>query len=100
MWGRRIGNIGLAVLLLYGVVPLLFAYFILREWTAERTALVVFGVIFLFGGATMLISALLLFVSLGRWRLPLWAGATASLASATALIVATLTEILPCSGPH
>ena|SRR6266480_3016122 len=100
MWGRRIGHIGLALLLLYGVIPLLFAYFILREWTAERTALVACGVLFLVSGATMLISAALLFVSWGRWRLPLWTGATASLASATALIIATVTEILPCSGPN
>jgi hypothetical protein len=99
MWGRRIGNFGLAVLLLYGVVPLLFAYFILREWTAERAALIAYGVIFLVCGATMLISAILLFVSWGRQRLSLWAGATASLVSATALVIATLTEMLPCSGP-
>jgi hypothetical protein len=97
---RRLGNVGLALLLLYGVIPLLFAYFILREWTAERTALVACGVLFLVSGATMLISAILLFTGWGRLRLPLWAGATASLASATTLIIATLTDMLPCSGPN
>jgi len=42
----RIGMLALAVLLLYGIIPLLFAYFIFREWAAERTVLVICGVSF------------------------------------------------------
>lgn len=95
----RIGIMALAVLLLYGVVPLLFANVILREWTAERTALVICGVLFLVSGVTMLLSVFWLFVSLGRQRNPLWAGGAASLVSAAVLIGATLTDVLPCSGP-
>ena len=96
---HRTGIVAVAVPLLYGVIPLLFAYSILRLWTAERTPFVICGVVFLVSGATMLISVLLLFVTWGRWRLPLWAGGAASLTSATVLVTATLTEILPCSGP-
>lgn len=95
----RTGIVALAVLLLYGVVPLLFAYVILREWAAERTALIICGVLFLVSGTTMLLSALWLFASLGRQRSPLWAGGAASLASAAVLVAATLTDVLPCSGP-
>lgn len=95
----RIGIAVLAVLLLYAIIPLLFAYFILREWAAERTVLVICGVLFLGSGVTMLVSALGLFVSLGRRRKPLWAGGAASLVSAAVMVGATLTNILPCSGP-
>ncbi len=95
----RIGIAALAVLLLYGIIPLLFAYFILREWAAERTVLVICGVLFLVSGVTMLVSALGLFVSLGRWRKPLWAGGAASLVSAAVMVGVTLTDVLPCSGP-
>ena len=95
----RIGIAALAGLLLYGIVPLWFAYFILCQWAAERTVLVICGVLFLGSGVTMLVSALGLFVSLGRWRNPLWAGGAASLVSAAVMVGATLTDILPCSGP-
>lgn len=95
----RIGIVALAVLLLYGIVPLLFAYVILREWAADRRALAICGVLFLVSGATMLLSACWLFVSLGRQRTPLWAGGAASLVSAAVLVGATLTDVLPCSGP-
>jgi len=88
----RIGMLALAVLLLYGIIPLLFAYVILREWAAERTLLVICGVLFLGGGVT-------LFVSLGRSRNLLWAGGAASLVSAAVIVGATLTDILPCAGP-
>ncbi len=96
---RRIGIVALAVLLLYGIWPLLFAWFSLREWAAQTTVLVICGVLFLVSGATMLVSALWLFVSLGRQRTPLWAGGAASLVSAGVLVGATLTDVLPCSGP-
>lgn len=89
----------LAVLLLYGIVPLLIGYFILREWAAERTALVVCGALFLVSGATMLLSALWLLVGLGRQRRPLWTGGIACILSAGVLVGATLTDVLPCSGP-
>jgi len=95
----RIGMLALAVLLLYGIIPLLFAYFIFREWAAERTVLVICGVLFLGSGVTMLVSALSLFVSLGRRKILLWAGGAASLVSAAVMVGATLSDILPCSGP-
>ena len=95
----RIAIVALALPLLYGIIPLLFAYIILREWAAERTALIICGVLFLVSGATMLLSAIGLFVSMGGWRKPLWAGGAASLLAAAVMIGATLTDVLPCSGP-
>jgi hypothetical protein len=89
----------LALLLLFGIVPLSVGYLILREWTAERTALVVCGALFLISGATMLLSALWLLVGLGRQRLPLWTGGTATILSAIVLLGATFTDVLPCPGP-
>jgi len=95
----RFGAMALALLLLFGIVPLLAGYLILREWTAERTALVVCGALFLVSGATMLLSALWLLVGLGHQRLPLWTGGIATILSAGVLLGATLTNVLPCPGP-
>ena len=95
----RIRLMALALLVLYGTLPILFGYLILRRWAAERIALVVCGVLFLISGTTMLLSSLWLLVGLGRQRGPLWIGGIASVLSAGVLVGGTLTDVLPCSGP-
>ncbi len=92
-------RMGLALLLLDGVVPVVLGYIYLREWAAEGTALVICGAIFLLSGLTMIASALRLLVSLGRERLPLLTGGIASILSAGVLVGASLAHVMPCAGP-
>jgi hypothetical protein len=90
---------GLALLLLYGVVPAVMGYLVVSRFAAERTVLVVCGAILLLSGSIMLGSALWSIVSLGHQRLPLWTGSVASILSGGVLAGVTLTDVLPCSGP-
>jgi hypothetical protein len=94
-----IGRMGLALMLLYGVVPVVFGYIVVSDWAAVRAAVIVCGAIFLLSGGTMLASAIWLLVGLGRQRLPLWTGGIASILSGGVLAGASLTHVLPCSGP-
>jgi uncharacterized membrane protein HdeD (DUF308 family) len=92
-----LGSVGLAVLLFYGIVPMVFGLVILgRELASESLVLIVCGILFLLGGVVMLVSAIW---SLGGKRRPLWIGSGASLWSACVMASATLTNVLPCSGP-
>jgi hypothetical protein len=95
----NIGRMGLGLLLLYGVIPVTFGCAYGNDWAAERTALVVCSAVFLLSGGTMLGSAIWLFVSLGRQRLALWTGGIASIVSGSVMAGASLTHVLPCSGP-
>jgi hypothetical protein len=88
----------LALPLMFGVIPSIAGYQLLREWLAEGTALIVGGALLLLTGATMLASAFLLLVSLGRLLFPLWTGGIASLLSGGVLVAATISQVLPCSG--
>ena len=88
----------LALPLVFGVIPSIAGYQLLHEWVAEGTALIVGGALLLLTGATMLASAFLLLVSLGRLRFPLWTGGIASLLSGGVLVAATISHTLPCSG--
>ena len=94
-----IGRMGVALLLLYGIVPVVVGYVLVREWAAARTALVVCGAIFLVSGTTMLVCAFWLLVGPDRQRLALWSGGIASILSGSVLAGATFTHVLPCSGP-
>jgi hypothetical protein len=96
---RSVGRACLGLPLLYGLVPVNVGCMVLREWTALSAPLVVFGVLFLVGGTVMISSALWLFVTVGRSRLPLWIGGIASLLNAGIFTAVTLTDVLPCSGP-
>jgi hypothetical protein len=92
-----LGSVGPALLLLYGVIPVVFGFVIFaRELASESLALVICGVLFFLGGVGMLAAAIW---SLGGQRLPLWIGGGASLWSACVMTSATLTNVLPCSGP-
>lgn len=96
----RIVRVALALpLLVLGTVPLMFGFFYLLEWRAERTALVLCSVFFFLSGLTILVSGLWLLVSLGRERYFLWTGGVALMVSAALLIGGSLTDLLPCSGP-
>ena len=94
-----IGRMGVALLLLYGIVPVLAGYILMREWAAERMALVACAAIFLLSGTTMLVCALCLLVAPGHQRVALWSGGIASILSGSVLAGATFTHVLPCSGP-
>ena len=93
-------RMGLGFLLLYGLIPALIGYFIVRQWAAERTVLAVCAATLLLSGATMLMSALWLLSDLGNQRLPVWTGSIGSILSGGMLVGATLTNVLPCSGPN
>jgi hypothetical protein len=96
----RMGRMGLAVLLLlFGIIPLLFGYIYLQYWADESVALFVCAALFFMSGTTMLVSGVWLLVTLGRQRLPLWAGGIAAMVSGGLFVGASLTHVLPCSGP-
>jgi RsiW-degrading membrane proteinase PrsW (M82 family) len=94
-----LSRMGLAVLLFLGVVPAVVGYQIIREWAAWQATGAIVGVIFLLCGVTMLGSAAWVIISVGRQRLPLWTGGIASILSGGLLLAATITHVLPCSGP-
>jgi hypothetical protein len=94
-----LGRMTLALPLIFGIFPAFVGYQLLGEWAAEGTPLLVSAVVLLLSGATMLMSAVWLLVSLGRQRLPLWSGGVASLLSGGVLTAATISDVLPCSGP-
>ncbi len=94
-----IGRMSLGLLLLYGIIPFVFGYLYVSDWAAEGTALKVCGASFLLSGGTMFVSATWLVVGLGRQRFPLWTGGIASILSGAVLAGASLTHVLPCSGP-
>jgi hypothetical protein len=95
----NIGRMGLALLLLYGVVPVVIGCVVVSDWAGERTAPVVCGALLLLSGGTMLASAVWLLVGLGRQWPPLCTGGIASILSGGVLAGASLTHVLPCSGP-
>jgi hypothetical protein len=95
----NIGRMALALPLLFGVAPALGGYQLVGDWAAEGRALVVVGAVLLLSGATMLASAIWLLVSLGLQRFPLWSGGITSLLSGGILAAATVSDVLPCSGP-
>jgi hypothetical protein len=97
---KRIGRICLGVPLLYGLLPVLVGFFVLRERAAESVLLIFVGVLLFLGGTVMVSSTLWLLGTLGRSRLPLWVGGIASILNASIFAWATLTNVLPCSGPE
>jgi hypothetical protein len=96
---RSVGGACLGLPLLYGLVPVIVGCLVLREWAALSAPLIVFGVLFLVAGTVMVSSALWLFVTVGRSRLPFWSGGIGSILSAGILASVTLTDVLACSGP-
>ena len=96
---RSVGRVGLGLPLLYGLIPVFVGSIVLRESAALSAPLIVFGVLFLVGGTMMVSSALWLFVTVGRSRIPLWIGGIASILNAGIFASVTLTDVLPCSGP-
>jgi len=94
-----IGRMTLALPLVFGVATAFGGYQIVGEWAAEGTPLLVSGAVLLLSGVTMLLSAVWILVSLGRQRFPLWSGGLASLLSGGVLAAATISDVLPCSGP-
>jgi len=85
--------------LLYGLVPVMVGCIVLREWAGKSAPLIVFGLLFFLGGTVMVSSALCLLANVGRSRLALWIGGIASIVNAGIFAWATLTDVLPCSGP-
>ena len=95
----NIGRMTLALPLTFGFVSVFGGYQLVSDWAAEGASLVVVGAGLLLGGAIMLVSAVWLLVSLGHQRLPLCSGGIASLLSGAVLVAATISHVLPCSGP-
>lgn len=85
--------------LLLGFLPFMFGCLLLQYRNASSASLIGFDLFFVLGGATMTGSLLWLLVIAGRSRLPLWIGGSSSVLTALALLSATLTDTLPCSGP-
>lgn len=96
---RSVGRVCLGLPLLYGLIPVIVGSIVLRVSGALSAPLIVFGVLFLVGGTMMVSSALWLFVTVGRSRIPLWIGGIASILNAGIFASVTLTDVLPCSGP-
>jgi hypothetical protein len=90
----------IACVLLYGIVPCLFGFFVLREWRAEGVTLVVAAVAIFLSGATMVACALWILVLWNRQRLLLRIGGLASIVAGCVLIGASYANVLPCSGPE
>lgn len=93
------GRFGIALLLVFGLFPFLFGAQLLRDWSAERPALVVFALFFFLCGLAMLISGVWSCLVLGHRRLPLWIGGGAMVLAAALLATVSLTDVLPCSSP-
>jgi hypothetical protein len=85
--------------LLLGLNPFIFGCLLLQYRSASSASLIGLDVFFILGGAVMAGSLLWLLVIAGRSRLPLWIGGSASILNALAVLLGTLTETLPCSGP-
>lgn len=95
----RIGRMVLALPLMFGVVPAVGGYQLLRDLAAEQTALIFSSAVLFLSGATMLVSAAWLFVSLGQRQFPLLIGGIASLLSGGVIAAATVSHVFPCSTP-
>jgi hypothetical protein len=96
---RSVGRACAGVPLLYGLVPVFVGCIVLREWAGESAPWILFGVLFLLAGTVMVSSALWSLVTVGRSCLPLWIGGIASILNSGIFAWATLTDVLPCSGP-
>ncbi len=95
----KISRMTLALPLMFGVFPAVGGFQLVGDWVAEATILVASGAVLLLSGATMLVSAAWLLIPLGRHRSPLWSGGVASLLAGAVLAAATISRVLPCSGP-
>lgn len=96
---RSYGRFCLGLPLLYGLVPIIFGWIVLRRSAGASSSVICFSVLFLLAGIVMVSAALWLLVSLGRSDLPLRIGGIASILNAGIFAWATLADVLPCSGP-
>jgi hypothetical protein len=95
---RSLGLIWNALPLVYGIVPVLVGAAVLRRSQSESASLVAFGALFFLGGTIMMSSALWSLVDSER-SLPLLTCGVTSILSAALFAWATLSDVLPCSGP-
>jgi hypothetical protein len=96
---RSVVRACLGIPLLYGLVPIIVGYLVLRESPSASALLVVFAALCLAGGIVMASSAFFLLVTLGRSSTAAWTGGIASLLNAGLFAWVTFTDVLPCSGP-
>lgn len=96
---RSLGRIWSALPLVYGIVPVLVGAAVLRRSQSESASLVAFGALFFLGGTIMMSSALWSLIDSERSRLPLLICGFTSILSAALFAWATLSDVLPCSGP-
>ena len=86
-------------MMFFGFLTSQSAFRILGEWSSISRSFASAGLLFAFGGPAMMVGGLWALVSLGRHRIPLWIGGVASALVGIVLVVGTLTNVIPCSGP-
>lgn len=69
------------------------------KWSVISAAYAGYGVLWMIGGAAMILGGLWVLGSRGRRRFPLWAGALGSVLAGTSLVIGVLTYVVPCAGP-
>jgi len=88
-----------ACMLLFGYVISEGGYCILSRWHHISPPYAAIGVIWVVAGPIMLASGVGIFLSLGRHKLPLWAGSISVICAGTSLIAGVLSYVVPCAGP-
>lgn len=88
-----------AGMVLFGALIAVGGYGIVRRWSSISLAFAACGVLWLLAGPVMLAAGFWVLGSLGRRRIPLWAGGAAAVLTGVVLVVGVLTYVIPCSGP-
>ena len=97
---RAAGAIVLALLmLLFGCLVTAGGYQILRRWSYIGPWYAACGLVWIVAGPAMTAGGLWVLGTLGRNRVPLWAGGVAAVLSGGSLVAGVLTYVIPCSGP-
>ena len=101
---RKVSRIAAAALLapvlaLFGAVMSVTGFAILSMWSSISPAYAACAVAELVAGPVMALSALWILGSLGRHRIPLWAGGGAAMLAGVVWLAGVLSYVIPCSGP-
>lgn len=97
---RIVGAVVVAAgMVFFGGLISVGGYGILRRWSSISVAFAACGALWLLAGPVMLVAGLWVLGSLGRRRIPLWAGGAAAVLSGVVLVAGVLTYVIPCAGP-
>ncbi len=90
----------LAILFLgLGLLVFLSGMELVWEWGAIGHVLAFVDVLMLLCGSIMIVTAIWLFITLGRKGIALWMGGTAAALAGSAVVVGTVSKVIPCGGP-